>query len=297
MRLLTEEDIEAREDFYREFMQNHPMVEPQKLNNTFLQKVSTYKYPISEVFGPTTQGEGPLAGRRTFFVRFAGCDWDCSWCDTKYAVLPKYPGWKKEMLTVDEIHSRLQSLGLQSDDWITLSGGNPALFVDAEFVARFGGTYKLAMETQGSRRLSLDVHLAMNCLVVSPKPPSSGMSNRFEKDIVWSLLQTQPREYITALKFVAFDGTDLEWIHWASQEIGEFQVPRYLSVGTPLAPQHFYLDPNLQYPDDENVFSVRQAICDNLQYFFEITAKDVRFKNFIVFPQLHALAWGQKAGV
>jgi len=41
--------------------------------------------PVSEIFGPTIQGEGEHIGRRAVFVRLAGCDSRCSWCDTKYA--------------------------------------------------------------------------------------------------------------------------------------------------------------------------------------------------------------------
>lgn len=35
---------------------------------------------ISEIFGPTIQGEGALAGRLTVFVRTGGCDSRCNWC-------------------------------------------------------------------------------------------------------------------------------------------------------------------------------------------------------------------------
>lgn len=37
---------------------------------------------VSEVFGPTFQGEGPSLGRRAGFVRLGRCNLDCSWCDT-----------------------------------------------------------------------------------------------------------------------------------------------------------------------------------------------------------------------
>jgi 7-carboxy-7-deazaguanine synthase len=47
---------------------------------------------ISEIFGPTVQGEGPLVGRPTVFVRTGGCDYRCAWCDTLYAVLPEHRG-------------------------------------------------------------------------------------------------------------------------------------------------------------------------------------------------------------
>ena len=45
--------------------------------------------PVVEVFGPTIQGEGELAGVPTAFVRFGGCDYRCSWCDSLFAVLPE----------------------------------------------------------------------------------------------------------------------------------------------------------------------------------------------------------------
>lgn len=32
----------------------------------------------------TIQGEGPFAGRRAVFIRLAGCNWCCPWCDTDY---------------------------------------------------------------------------------------------------------------------------------------------------------------------------------------------------------------------
>lgn len=39
---------------------------------------------VSEIFGPTIQGEGPSAGRRASFVRLGRCDLTCRWCDTPY---------------------------------------------------------------------------------------------------------------------------------------------------------------------------------------------------------------------
>jgi organic radical activating enzyme len=39
---------------------------------------------VSEVFGPTIQGEGEGAGRPAIFVRLGLCNLDCAWCDTPY---------------------------------------------------------------------------------------------------------------------------------------------------------------------------------------------------------------------
>ena len=39
---------------------------------------------VSEIFGPTHQGEGPSTGRLCGFVRLARCNLSCLWCDTPY---------------------------------------------------------------------------------------------------------------------------------------------------------------------------------------------------------------------
>jgi 7-cyano-7-deazaguanosine (preQ0) biosynthesis protein QueE len=86
----------------------------------------TEQIRISEIFGPTIQGEGPLIGRPTVFVRTAGCDYRCAWCDTLYAVLPDYHDeWT--YMTESEILARVNELAAKQGVLISLSGGNPAL--------------------------------------------------------------------------------------------------------------------------------------------------------------------------
>ncbi len=80
---------------------------------------------ISEIFGPTIQGEGPLIGRPTVFVRTGGCDYRCTWCDTLYAVLPAYRNeWA--LMTPADIMARVEELAGGNPVLVSLSGGNPA---------------------------------------------------------------------------------------------------------------------------------------------------------------------------
>ena len=85
-------------------------------------------WPVAEIFGPTVQGEGIDQGAVVTFVRFGGCDFKCSWCDTPHAVLPEHVR-ELERLDAITISERLNMLDGYAR-WVVLSGGNvdPALF-------------------------------------------------------------------------------------------------------------------------------------------------------------------------
>jgi 7-carboxy-7-deazaguanine synthase len=138
-------------------------------------EVAVKTYPVMEVFGPVVQGEGPLAGQVTHFVRFGLCDYRCSWCDSMFAVEPEEVKAHAERLDVSSIVERLEWLDLAP--WVTLSGGNPAVHDLGPLVKELRETLGLdvAVETQGSRWR--DWLADVDLLIVSPKPPSSGMVN------------------------------------------------------------------------------------------------------------------------
>lgn len=76
--------------------------------------------PVVEMF-VSVNGEGPRAGRLAAFVRFAGCNLRCSYCDTMWA---NEPGCPVQWLTVDEIAAWVASTPAACT---TLTGGEPAL--------------------------------------------------------------------------------------------------------------------------------------------------------------------------
>ena len=66
------------------------------------------KLPVLEIFGPTFQGEGRAIGQKTMFVRTAGCDYHCDWCDSAFT----WDGSEKPTrMTADEVIEALDALG------------------------------------------------------------------------------------------------------------------------------------------------------------------------------------------
>ena len=60
------------------------------------------------------------------FVRTAGCDYRCSWCDSAFT----WDGSAKsdiKLMTAEEIYDELKRIGGDLFNHVTISGGNPAL--------------------------------------------------------------------------------------------------------------------------------------------------------------------------
>lgn len=79
------------------------------------------KAKIADIFS-SIQGEGKYLGSPMIFVRFAGCDVGCAWCDTDHAV--------REELSAEDLISRIRVL-YQPGFFISLTGGEPLLQVEA----------------------------------------------------------------------------------------------------------------------------------------------------------------------
>ncbi len=126
-------------------------------------------YPVAEIFGPTIQGEGIQLGRRTMFVRLAGCDFRCRWCDTVYAL----DGANSSPLSPGAIVDRLQEMAPYCKT-VTLTGGNPCIHDLQPLIETLHAhAYEIHIETQGS--VWQECLARANMINLSPKPPSSGM--------------------------------------------------------------------------------------------------------------------------
>ncbi len=238
----------------------------------------TRTFPVIEIFGPTIQGEGAEAGLPTHFVRFGGCDYRCSWCDTMYAVDPETVRATAERLATEDIVARVRALG-PGPRWVTLSGGNPGLQRADELVhALHDAGFLVAAETQGS--VWRPWLAGLDRLTISPKPPSSGMATERHAEQFAAFMSAAGTAVDRAvLKIVCFDGADLGWAKSVAAAYADF--PLYLSAGT-----------SVPAPTD-----VRNAVGDRYRWLCEEVASDPDLATARVLPQLHVIAWKEATGV
>lgn len=245
-------------------------------------------HPVMEIFGPTVQGEGPDAGRPTYFVRFGGCDYRCAWCDSMHAVDPARVRAGATKMPVGEILARIEALD-RGPSMVILSGGNPALHQLGWLVTLLQQRgMDVAVETQGS--MWRDWLADVDRLVVSPKPPSSGMAAKTAEQLPAFMAKATTllgNPGALALKVVIDDDEDLRW----AREIAKVyeDVPLYLSVCTP------YLDSGKPVHADDRI--TQADITERLGLLYEAVARDPLLSTARVLPQLHVLAWGTRQGV
>jgi len=235
---------------------------------------------VAEIFGPTIQGEGPLIGLPTVFVRTGGCDYRCAWCDSLHAVDAQYRhDW--ESMTAKAVWEKVQALSANTPLMVSLSGGNPAIQPLGDLIALGKSSgYRFALETQGS--LAREWFSELDVLIISPKPPSSGM------EMDWARLSdciARAGEGIEiALKIVIFDEADYAFARAVSARHGG--LPLYLQPGNHTPPAADAHDAPIDI----------EGVMRRMRWLINKVAADAWF-SVRVLPQLHALVWGNKRGV
>ncbi len=152
---------------------------------------------VKEIF-LSIQGESSYTGLPCVFIRLAGCNLDCAWCDTPEA---REREDAREM-TVDEIVETALSYGV---DLVEVTGGEPLLQDDAAALATALLEHfpRVLLETNGSVDLSSVPESVVK--VVDVKCPSSGHAGSF---VPGNLDHIQDNDEI---KFVIGDEADYEY--------------------------------------------------------------------------------------
>lgn len=228
---------------------------------------------VSEVFGPTIQGEGPYTGRQVGFIRLGGCNLHCTWCDTPYTWDASRHDLRIELgrRTVDSILAHVDALDV---DTVVISGGEPLLQQRQPAWALLlhrltDADVNVHLETNGTITPSQATHRYVEHYSVSPKLAHAGDP---EKDrIVPEALAAFRRlaEHDVAIfKFVARTRRDLLDI-------------AALAQAHDLDPHHVWVMPE-GTTAEEIVAGGRDLIGDTIAAGFNFTTR------------LHTLLWGQE---
>lgn len=165
-------------------------------------------YKVVEKF-VSIDGEGIRTGLPVIFLRFAGCNLNCSYCDSLYAnENPEY-----ETLTKEQIVAYCESTGFKR---ITVTGGEPLITKHIiELITVLEDLkYDINIETNGSMDISKCNEKSL--ITMDYKCPSSGMEDKMLPDNFKYLQRND------VLKFVVGTQEDLERM----KEILELYKPK-----------------------------------------------------------------------
>ena len=151
---------------------------------------------IAEIF-TSLQGEGKNQGKPCLFIRLAGCNLHCCWCDTAYA---QTGGIEMSPDTV------LEHIRRQDPTYVCITGGEPLLQADDLELLLFSLCKQgavIEIETNGTIDFTRLQPFASICMDV--KCPSSGEQSNL------GLLDALRGE--DTVKFVVQDKTDCQYAH------------------------------------------------------------------------------------
>jgi 7-carboxy-7-deazaguanine synthase len=170
--------------------------------------------PITEMYCDVLQGEGSTVGTPCSFLRFTGCDLECSWCDSKHT-------WKPGQIvtTRKSVQEVVKFLRAGKARKLVFTGGEPMLHQDKTYFGELiklldeGYNWEYEMETNGLHvpnsivsELAQQGRFQINC---SPKLMNAGMGDLSDKYVqagafpkIWALAGI--------FKFVIKDKADLD---------------------------------------------------------------------------------------
>ena len=153
----------------------------------FSEKFPSESYPVMEHFY-TLQGEGYHQGTAAYFIRLAGCDVGCVWCDVKES-------WNENAHPIMKVNDIIQSVKKYPEcTTVVLTGGEPLMHNLTPLTQSLHNNgYKIHIETSGAHPVS--GHIDWICL--SPKKFKPPIEN------ILSIANE--------LKIIVFNASDFLW--------------------------------------------------------------------------------------
>jgi 7-carboxy-7-deazaguanine synthase len=171
---------------------------------------TSHHVPVMEYFY-TIQGEGSYSGRAAFFIRLAGCDVGCVWCDVKES----WDMCEHPLLTIDFLVNEVVSSG---SDFVVITGGEPAMYDLSTLVNRLKErTIEVAIETSGTYPLVG----AIDWYCFSPKKFKAPVDEAYLKASELKIIISHPSDFTWAEEHSAKVSTNCKLFlqpEWSKQE-------------------------------------------------------------------------------
>jgi 7-carboxy-7-deazaguanine synthase len=219
---------------------------------------------IAEIF-ESIQGEGPWAGTPSLFIRTAGCNLRCWFCDTPYT------SWQPTGVP-KSVSQLLESVRKAESSHVVLTGGEPMLC--DELIPLTAGCRELGrlvtIETAGT----VDLDITCDLMAISPK-----LENSVPMDAVWSSRHDRTRHrphvirslldrYQCVLKFVVDQPADLT------------EIQRYVAAVPNVTAQQVWLMPQARTREQLNATSKwLRPLADQLGYQYSSRLQIEQFGN------------------
>ncbi len=188
--------------------------------------MTSAKYNVVEIFD-SIEGEGKRSGSLATFIRFAGCNLRCSYCDTSYALFGEKQPCHFERLTLDSLLEKVHHYQ------VTLTGGEPLLQPSiCSLIQRLDEAHEINIETNGAvdirpvRNTSPSRHLFFT---IDYKLPSSGM----EKHMIRDNFENLRKEDVVKFVIGSYDDEirTLEIADWLEEYYDKENLPQ-IYLGT-----------------------------------------------------------------
>ncbi len=168
-------------------------------------------------------GEGQKAGQLAMFVRFQGCNLNCSYCDTKWANRADAP---YRLMTEEEICQEILSSGVSN---VTLTGGEPLMQKDIDLLLT-----RLAKENSFSVEIETNGSMDISPYDEMEHRPSMTLDYKLESSGMESFMKTTNYDHLKSYDTIKFVCGSMADLVKAKEIIDEFDL---------VSKCHLYLSP------------------------------------------------------
>lgn len=154
------------------------------------------KLPVMEAFY-TLQGEGYHQGKAAYFIRLAGCDVGCHWCDVKES-------WNVDSNQYRPIQNIIDEAQKHPSKFAVITGGEPLIYNLDQLTSNLkSNDFTIAMETSGAYPLSGNWHW----ICLSPKKFKAPLEDIYPK--------------VNELKVIIYNKSDFKWAEEHAEKVSK----------------------------------------------------------------------------